>query len=66
MVALYKAVSREENRIVDLATHRNWLKSITGYTDPIISVEDRTLKVSERVAGRKADRAGFSESNVRC
>ena len=53
VVALYKAVSREENRIVDLATHRNWLKSITGYSDPVVSVEDRTLKVSERVAAQK-------------
>ena len=53
VVALYKAASREENRIVDLAAHRNWLKSITGYTDPIVSVEDRTLKVSERVARQK-------------
>lgn len=48
VMALYKAVSHEENRIVDLATHRNWLKTVTGYTDPLITVEQRTLRVLER------------------
>ena len=64
VVALYKAASRQENRIVDLAAHRNWLKSITGYTDPIVSVEDRTLKVSERVARQKPDRTGVGNWSI--
>ncbi|HTY25739.1 MAG TPA: SDR family NAD(P)-dependent oxidoreductase [Desulfomonilaceae bacterium] len=55
VVALYKAVSHEENRIVDLATHRNWLKAVTGYADPVVSVEERTLRVSQRLAGQPAD-----------
>jgi phosphopantetheine--protein transferase-like protein len=48
VMALYKAVSREENRIVDLRTHRSWLQEVTGYQDPVISVENRTLKVINR------------------
>ncbi len=48
VMALYKSVSREENRIVDLRTHRTWLQEVTGYQDPVISVENRTLKVMDR------------------
>jgi phosphopantetheine--protein transferase-like protein len=50
VMALYKIVSREENRISDLLRHRNWLKEVTAYVDPVVSVEDRTLRVSERPA----------------
>ncbi|GEM_PF-84422 len=50
VIALYKTLTREENRISDLSAHRDWLKRITGYRDPVVSVEDRTLKVSERAA----------------
>ena len=48
VMALYKITGREENRISDLFSHRNWLKEITGYTDPVVSVEQRTLRVSQR------------------
>lgn len=48
VMSLYKVKSHEENRIVDLGSHREWLKRITGYNDPVITVEDRTLKVSQR------------------
>ncbi len=51
VMSLYKAKSHEENRIVDLPTHREWLRKITGYDDPVVTVEDRTLKVAQRVAG---------------
>ncbi|MBI5569934.1 MAG: SDR family NAD(P)-dependent oxidoreductase [Desulfomonile tiedjei] len=50
VMALYKGLSHEENRIVDLHTHRKWLQEITGYHDPVISVEQRTLRVAERSA----------------
>jgi phosphopantetheine--protein transferase-like protein len=50
VMALYKSISREENRLVDLPQHRTWLKEITGYTDPVISVAHRTLHVSEKAA----------------
>ncbi|MBI4965598.1 MAG: SDR family NAD(P)-dependent oxidoreductase [Desulfomonile tiedjei] len=52
VMALYKVVSREENRITDLATHRNWLRQVTGYTDPIVAVEQRTLRVVQRAAAQ--------------
>lgn len=52
VMSLYRVNSHEENRIVDLPTHRTWLKAITGYDDPVVTVEDRTLKVSQR-AGSK-------------
>ncbi len=48
VMALYKSLCREENRISDLNSHRDWLKKMTGYADPVISVENRTLKVAER------------------
>ena len=50
VMALYKVVSREENRITDLSAHRNWLKDATGYSDPVVTVEKRTLRVKQRVA----------------
>jgi len=50
VMSLYKLASREENRIVDLAAHRNWLKAITGYADPVVLVEERTLRVMQRAA----------------
>ena len=57
VMSLYKVMSREENRIVDLSSHRNWLKQVTSYTDPIISVENRTLKVTQR-ATEQVEKAG--------
>jgi len=50
VMALYKVVSREENRIADLAAHRNWLKEVTGYSDPVVTIDKRTLRVNQRVA----------------
>lgn len=60
VMALYKSLSHEENRITDLHAHRNWLKALTGYADPVISVEDRTLKVAER-SGEKIAAVGAQE-----
>ncbi len=48
VMALYKVVSREENRITDLYAHRSWLKDISGYADPVASIEQRTLRMTER------------------
>ena len=48
VMALYKVASREENRITDLHTHRSWLKEISGYGDPVVSVDQRTLRLRER------------------
>jgi phosphopantetheine--protein transferase-like protein len=50
VMAVYKILSRQENRITDLAAHRQWLKEITGFTDPVIAVEERTLRVVQRGA----------------
>ncbi|MBM3299609.1 MAG: beta-ketoacyl synthase, partial [Deltaproteobacteria bacterium] len=50
VMALYKVISREENRITDLAGHRNWLREVTGYADPVVSVDNWTLKVSQRAS----------------
>jgi phosphopantetheine--protein transferase-like protein len=54
VMALYKVASREENRITDLHTHRSWLREISGYADPVVSVEQRTLRLSERSAEQVA------------
>jgi phosphopantetheine--protein transferase-like protein len=48
VMALYKARSREENRIIDMPGHREWLRKATGYQDPVMFVEDRTLRARER------------------
>ena len=50
IMALYKVVSREDNRIVDLSAHRGWLAEMTGYADPVVSIEQRTLRVRQRSA----------------
>lgn len=50
VMAVYKILSRQENRITDLAAHRQWLTEITGYDDPVVSVEERTLRVVQRGA----------------
>ncbi len=50
VMSLYKVFSRDENRIVDLTSHRNWLRDVTGYADPVVSIENRALKVVQRVA----------------
>ena len=64
VMALYKVASREENRITDLHTHRSWLKEISGYTDPVVSVEQRTLKVSERSVARIATGAAHAAGQI--
>ncbi len=48
VMSLYRVNSHEENRITDLPAHRDWLRKVTGYDDPVMTVEDRTLKVSQR------------------
>ncbi|MGC8658686.1 MAG: SDR family NAD(P)-dependent oxidoreductase [Desulfomonilaceae bacterium] len=48
VMSLYKIISHEENRVVDFTANRAWLKEISGFNDPVISIEDRTLKVRER------------------
>jgi len=48
IVSLYKVISREENRIADLPAHRNWLRQVTGFSDPVVAVEERTLRVFQR------------------
>ncbi len=48
VMALYKVVSKEENRLTDMMAHKNWLREITGYKDPVIKIEQRTLRVIER------------------
>lgn len=50
VMALYKLVSRSENRVVDLHRHREWLKEITSFADPVVTVEQRTLRVADRPA----------------
>ena len=47
VMTLFKGISREEVRISDLHSHRSWLKKVTGYSDPVVTVEDRTLRVSQ-------------------
>ncbi|HMK37470.1 MAG TPA: SDR family NAD(P)-dependent oxidoreductase [Desulfomonilaceae bacterium] len=54
VMALYKAQNREENRISDLAAHRNWLRELTGYNDPVLAVEERTLRCTERSVEKTA------------
>ena len=56
VMALYKVVSREENRITDLHAHRSWLKDISGYADPVASIEQRTLRMTERSVGQAVAR----------
>ena len=60
VMALYKVASREENRINDLHTHRSWLKEISGYTDPVVSVDQRTLRLSERSVEQIAAQAAVA------
>ena len=43
VMALYKAQSRQDNRIIDIPSHKDWLKRVTGIEDPIMFVEHRTL-----------------------
>ncbi|MFH1112944.1 MAG: SDR family NAD(P)-dependent oxidoreductase [Pseudomonadota bacterium] len=50
VMSLYKVTSRDENRITDLTSHRDWLRDVTGYSDPVVSVEHRTLRVAQRVS----------------
>lgn len=55
VMALYRIISREENRIADLGAHRNWLQEVTSYPDPVVFVENRTLKVREREERRDTE-----------
>ena len=48
VMALYRVASKEENRLTDITAHKNWLREITGYQDPAIRIEQRTLRVYER------------------
>ncbi|MGC8602261.1 MAG: SDR family NAD(P)-dependent oxidoreductase [Desulfomonilaceae bacterium] len=48
VMSLYRLVSREENRVTDFAANRAWLKDISGYQDPVVLIQNRTLKASER------------------
>lgn len=48
VMALYKVISKEENRLIDMAAHKTWLKKVTGYQDPVMEIEQRTLKVFEK------------------
>jgi len=48
VMALYKLASSSENRVTDLHRHREWLKEITSYSDPVVTVEQRTLRVADR------------------
>ncbi len=48
VMALYKVESREENRIADIPKHRSWLQTVTGYVDPVVSIDKRTLRVVNR------------------
>jgi acyl transferase domain-containing protein/NAD(P)H-dependent flavin oxidoreductase YrpB (nitropropane dioxygenase family)/NAD(P)-dependent dehydrogenase (short-subunit alcohol dehydrogenase family)/phosphopantetheinyl transferase (holo-ACP synthase)/acyl carrier protein len=59
VVSLYKKISGEENRLADLAKHRAWLQQVTGYSDPVVSVDERILRVRER---RTAEAAQGTES----
>lgn len=63
VVALYKSLSKEENRITDLREHREWLKRITGYSEPVVSVEERTLRVVERPAIQEEPAASASSEH---
>jgi len=66
VMALYKVISREENRITDLGGHREWLKEVTGYSDPMVTVENRVLRVGKRVVEQiaaGADKAPAAGSN---
>ena len=47
VMSLYKIVSHEENRVTDFALNRKWLKEISGYQDPVVSIQNRTLKMAD-------------------
>ncbi|MGP8283785.1 MAG: SDR family NAD(P)-dependent oxidoreductase [Desulfomonilaceae bacterium] len=53
VMSLYKIVSHEENRVTDFTANRKWLKEISGYQDPVVSIQNRTLRMVERVAVEK-------------
>ena len=61
VMSLYKVASHEENRVTDYGANRAWLKQISGYDDPVVSIENRTLKVSERDIAEKHIREDSSE-----
>lgn len=65
VMALYRIISRDENRIADLGAHRNWLQEVTSYPDPVVFIENRTLKVRHREERRdtKAPAATAHEGN---
>lgn len=51
VITLYKRISRLENRITNLSRHREWLKKVTGYLNPCLMEEKRTLRVLEQQTG---------------
>ena len=53
VMSLYKIASHEENRVTDFASNRKWLKEISGYQDPVVSIQNRTLRMAERVPVEK-------------
>lgn len=61
VMSLYKIASHEENRVTDFGANRVWLRQISGYDDPVVSIENRTLKVSERVIAKKPTEERFPE-----
>ena len=44
VMSLYKVASHEENRVTDYGANRAWLKQISGYDDPVVSIENRNPK----------------------
>ncbi len=48
VMSLYKVMACEENRVTDFGANRQWLKEITGFKDPVITIENRILKVKNR------------------
>jgi acyl transferase domain-containing protein/NAD(P)H-dependent flavin oxidoreductase YrpB (nitropropane dioxygenase family)/NAD(P)-dependent dehydrogenase (short-subunit alcohol dehydrogenase family)/phosphopantetheinyl transferase (holo-ACP synthase) len=64
VMALYKLAHRGENRLIDHSANLEWLKSVSGYANPVLSVERRTLQVTNRVTEATAPepRAAVIES----
>jgi len=48
VMSLYKVMAREENRITDFGANREWLKEITNFKDPVITIENRIMRVKDR------------------
>ena len=48
VMSLYKGIAREENRVTDFGANREWLKEITNFKDPVITIENRIMRVKDR------------------